>query len=186
MSKPAQVNMSTRALVIRPAGHNAGLLKGQVNCSKGLAAATSSQTTSSKTANQKIAIKKFNNYQSMENAEHQMRLEELELQIQLAHPDNHLQQPSFDPVQSCLPPSAYNTPTPIPSTTVNTSDFSLAKSLVTPFEIQASFSSPSFGSFGAEAEGTSMLEGPSSDDWMKSGSNIFANENNFDDIYSSQ
>ncbi|KAF8816374.1 hypothetical protein BYT27DRAFT_7248442 [Phlegmacium glaucopus] len=238
-SKPAQVNMSTRALVIKPAGRDAGLLKGQVNRSKGLAAATSSQTTSGKTINQKTAVEKFNNYRSMESArleerrkheydlkmaqvsnkrlkyefklkiaeterhnadaERQARLKELELQIQLAqlaNPNVRVAQvpsiqttiysnPVLTPVQPRLPLSAYNTPTPIPSTTVNTPDFSSAKSSVTPFEIQASFSSPSFGSFGAEAEGTSMLEGLSSDDWMKSGSNIFTNENNFDDIYAS-
>jgi hypothetical protein len=118
------------------------------------------------------------------DAERQARLKELELQIQLAqlmNPNTRVQttiysNPTLTPVQPHPPLSTYNTQT------------------------HASFSSPSFGSFSAGAEGTSMLEGSSGDDWLKSGSDgsstddwmksgddIFINkENSLNDIYGSQ
>jgi len=135
------------------------------------------------------------------DAERQARLKELELQIQLAQLANPIariaQVPSVQtsiysnpvstPIQPRPPLSAYNTQTPLSSaTTVTTSDLSSAKSPVASFDIQASFSSPSFGSFGSGTAGTSTLEGSSSDEWMKSGNDLFANENNFNDIYGSQ
>jgi hypothetical protein len=122
------------------------------------------------------------------DAERRARLQELQLQIQLtqlANPiacvaqvpsvlTNIYSNPILTPVQPHPPLIAYNIQSPLLSstTTANSSGFS--------------FSSPSFGSFGGETEGTSMSEGSSNDEWLKSGDDVFTNENNFNDIYGSQ
>jgi hypothetical protein len=236
------VNTSTKPLFVKPAGRDAGLLKGQANRSKGMATVAGSQTTSGKTASQKTAAEKFKDYRSTESArleerrkrdydlkmaqvsnkrlkyefkiknaeaerhnadaERQARLKELELQIQLAqltHPNARTAQvpsvqktvysnPVVTPVQPRPPLSAYNTQTPLSSSpaSANTSNFSSVNSSVTPFNIQAAFSSPSFGPFSDGAEGASMSGDSSSGEWLKSGEDIFTNENSFNDIYSNQ
>lgn len=230
-SKPAQATSA----VVKPAGRDAGLLKGQANRGKGTAAAAGSQTTSGKTASQKTAVEKFNDYRSTESArleerrkreydlkmaqvsnkrlkyefklkvaeaerhnadaERQARLKELELQITLAQLTN----PNTRVAQvSSVQPTTYTNATLTPvQPRPPLSDVSVYNT-----QTHASFSSPSFGSFGAEAEGTSMLEGSSGDDWMKSGSDgsstedwmksgsdIFGavnKENSLNDIYGSQ
>ena len=231
------MNTTAKLLVTKPGGRDAGLLKGQANRSKGMTT-ISSQTTSGKTASQKSAVEKFNDYRLTKSArledrrkrkhdlkmaqasnkrlkyefklknaegerhnadvERQARLKELELQIQLAQlanpiarvaraPSSVYSNPVSTPIQPRPPLSPYNNQTPLSlsAITATPSDFSSAKSSVASFDVQASFLPPSFGSFGGGTAGTLALEGSSGDEWMKSGNNVFANEN-FDDIYCSQ
>ncbi len=55
-------------MVTKPAGRDPGLLKEQANHSKGMTTMTSSQTSSGKTATQKSAVEKLNDYWLTESA----------------------------------------------------------------------------------------------------------------------